>query len=173
MRCDDECQRNQRGQHGAPTSCHGLNLRTALPQRRELGALTFPAQHPRRYPVCDGFVLGAVGNRVRHQPPPVALLADSPAAQPALDDFVQLQAVGRYRPARCGSRGNSTVKSINTVIGGRTTRNGSRTGCPFYPIDARSPTDRSCVALHGFSWALLCCSGRFLIGLLRFSVFCV
>src|SRR5277367_883984 len=33
------------------------------------------------------------------------------------------------------------------MVGGRTTRNGLRTGCPLYPIDARSPTNRSYVRL--------------------------
>src|SRR6185312_1457107 len=44
----------------------------------------FLAQRPRRYPVRHGLSLGPVGDRVGDQSPPVALLADTPAAQPAL-----------------------------------------------------------------------------------------
>src|SRR6202000_4446 len=44
-------------------------------------------------PVRHRSPLGAVGDGVGHQPPPVALLADAPAAQPSLDDLVQLQTV--------------------------------------------------------------------------------
>src|ERR1700733_13000364 len=51
------------------------------------------------------------------------------------------------RPGRGGSGGKSTVRSISTLIGGRTTRNGLRAGWPLYPIDARSPTDRSYVRI--------------------------
>jgi hypothetical protein len=38
------------------------------------------------------------------------------------------------------------------VIGGRTTRNGLRTGWPLYPIEARSPIYRSYVRMK---WRLL------------------
>src|SRR6516164_5672348 len=60
--------------------------------------LALAPERPRRHPVRDRSLLGAVRDRVRHQPPPVALLADAPAAQPSLDDLVQLQAVGLIPP---------------------------------------------------------------------------
>src|SRR5580693_3619172 len=55
-------------------------------------------QRPSRYPVRDGFAIGPVGNRVGHQPPPVALLTYAPAGQPPLHDLVQLQTVGVIPP---------------------------------------------------------------------------
>ena len=42
----------------------------------------------------DGFAPGAVGDLVGDQSPPVALLADAPAGQPALDDRVHLESGG-------------------------------------------------------------------------------
>jgi hypothetical protein len=78
---------------------HGHRLGSdRRPARRRARRLAFPTQRPGRYPVGDGFALGPVGDRIGHQPPPIALLANAPAGQPALDDLVQLQAVGVIAP---------------------------------------------------------------------------
>src|ERR1700757_3831621 len=87
----------------AMTSPSGTSLVSTEPQFSATGSnhrtpLAFPPQRPGRHPVRDRSPLGAVHDRVRHQPPPVALLADAPAAQPALDDLVQLQTVGLIPP---------------------------------------------------------------------------
>src|ERR1700758_699105 len=83
----------------AKLSATGSNHRTGLTREHpEPQTLAFPAQRPGRHPVRHGPALGAVCDGVGHQPPPVALLADAPAAQPPLDDLVQLQTVGLVPP---------------------------------------------------------------------------
>jgi hypothetical protein len=62
----------------------------AAADRLALLALRLPFQHPRRYPVRDGFAPGAVRDVVGDQPPPIALLADCPVREAALDDGVHL-----------------------------------------------------------------------------------
>src|ERR1700758_4610082 len=54
-------------------------------------ASPLPPQHPRRHPMRHRTAVGAVADRISHQPPPVALLAQAPAAQPTLDNLVHLQ----------------------------------------------------------------------------------
>src|ERR1700730_12329353 len=54
-------------------------------------ASALAAQHPGRHPMRHRSAVGAVADRIGHQAPPVALLAQTPAATPALDNLVHLQ----------------------------------------------------------------------------------
>src|SRR6185312_7262380 len=72
----------------------GSNHRIGVASARS----AFAAQRPGGHPVRHGFALGSVGDGIGHQAPPVALLAQGPAAQAPLDDLVQLQTVGLVAP---------------------------------------------------------------------------
>ena len=88
MRCRG---RTKSSSSGRSTASAVANLR-AIPPSYDARRLRFNVQA--RNPVRDGLALRAVGDLVGDQAPPEALFAQPPAAEPALDDRVHLQAAG-------------------------------------------------------------------------------
>src|SRR4051812_11034233 len=80
------------GRRAVQTTADFTRRSATTDSRGDVRLASRPLEHPRRNPVGYRLASWPVGDVVGDQAPPIALLADAPAGEPALDNRVHLQA---------------------------------------------------------------------------------